>query len=899
MIGAADRRAARVYQWLLLTYPAGFRRRYGRDMVQLFQDRLAETRTLGERMAHWGRTMWDLVSEGLSERWLVLRARAADGKDAIRQAWAGEPLGQTPDPLWRRTIGDMRYAARTLRKKPAFTVIAVLTLALGIGANTAMFSVVNGVLLEPLPFPESDRLVFLTNDIGISVPDVVEWRKESKTLEHIGAGTRAWDFDITGDRPPERIVGSTLEAQYFDVLQARPLLGRVFTKEEDQVGGAWVAVISEAFWQRWFGGDSAVVGRTIILSDNPTTIIGVMPHAFDYLERGVDLWVPIAVGTPWAPTQRGSGHLHAIGRLKPGVSLETARTEMETITTAIEETHPRPNAGIISHPIPLLEYLNGDQRLVLFTLLGAVGMVLLVACVNIANLFLVKAAARQGEIAVRLAIGATRITIVRQAVAESALVAAMGAVAGLVLALVGTSTLGSLVFEGLWRAGAIAVDLRVLAFTALVTVGVALFFGLLPGWWSARTDPASVVHESSSRATGTRHRLFSTLVVAEVALSFLLLIGAGLMLRSLRALERVDPGFDAANVLTSDISLPPARYGDAENQTEFFTSVVERLNLMPGIETAASVIGPPFKAGYIGHSVIFEGREPVTEGEEPGARNRPVVGDYFRAMGIPIVQGRAFSEEDEAGSGLVAIVNERFVHEYWPDQDPVGTRIAWLVDRSPRWMTVVGVAKDVKTYDLRGDDSRAVYTLYTQRSAVWQRFGSLIVRSPLAPAALTESVRQAVNDIDPLLPIANVATMADLKRGSLARERFVARLLGLFAAVALLMALQGVYGVLAFAVEQRKREIGIRMALGAQPGHLVRSVVGRGVGLAGIGVLFGVVGAVALSRLIVGLLYGVSASDPVSYLGAAGSIALIALAASALPALRATRADPVRVLKAE
>ncbi len=894
MIGAAG-----VYRWLLLAYPAGFRERYGRDMVQLFEDRRAETRTRGEGFAQWGRTVWDSVSQGLSERWLVLLTRAADAKEAVRQAWAGEPKGQSPDPLWQRTIRDLRYAARALRKKPAFTVIAVATLALGIGANTAMFSVVNGVLLKPLPFPESDRLVFLTDDIGISIPDVAEWRKESATLESIGAGTRVWDFDITGDRPPERIVGSTLEAQYFDVLQVRPLLGRVFTEEEDQVGGAWVAVISEAFWQHWFGGDSAVIGRTIILSDNPTTVIGVMPHAFDYLELGTDLWVPVAVGTPWAPTQRGSGHLHAIGRLKPGVSLEAARTEMEAITAAIEEAFPRPNAGLISHPVPLLEYLNGDQRLVLFTLLAAVAMVLLVACVNIANLFLVKAAAGRGEIAVRLAIGATRSTIVRQALAESALVAAMGAATGLVLAVVGTTTLGSLVFEGLWRAGSIGVDLRVLVFTLLVTVGVALFFGLLPGGWSARTNPASVMHESGGGVAGSRHRLFGALVVAEVALSFLLLIGAGLMLRSLRALEGVDPGFNAANVLTADVSLPPARYGDSDNQTMFFTSVVEQLNLLPGVEAAASVIGPPLKRGYIGHSVIFEGREPVAQGEEPGARNRPVVGDYFRAMGIPMVRGRAFADEDGFGSGLVAIVNERFAQEYWPDQDPVGTRIAWLIDRTPRWMTVVGVAKDVKTYDLRGEDSRAVYTLYEQRTAVWQRFGSLIIRSHLAPAALTEAVRQAVNDIDPLVPIANVVTMAELKRGSLARERFVARLLGLFAAVALLMALQGVYGVLAFAVEQRKREIGIRMALGAQPGHLLRSVVGRGVGLAGIGILFGVVGAVGLSRLIVGLLYGVGASDPVSYLGAAGSIALIALAASALPALRATRADPVRVLKAE
>jgi putative ABC transport system permease protein len=335
MIGAADRWAARVYRWLLLAYPAGFRERYGGDMVQLFEDRLAETRTLGERIAQWGRAVWDSVSQGLSERWLVLLARAADVKDAIRQAWAGEPLRQSGDPLWQRTIRDLRYAARALRRKPAFTVIAVATLALGIGANTAMFSVVNGVLLKPLPFPESDRLVFLTDDTGISVPDVVEWRKESNTLESIGAGTRVWDFDITGDRPPERIVGSTLEAQYFEVLQSRPLLGRVFTKEEDQVGGAWVAVISEAFWQRWFGGDSAVVGRMIILSDNPTTIIGVMPDAFDYLERGTDLWVPVAVATPWAPELRGSGHLHAIGRLKAGVSHEAARTEMEAITAEI------------------------------------------------------------------------------------------------------------------------------------------------------------------------------------------------------------------------------------------------------------------------------------------------------------------------------------------------------------------------------------------------------------------------------------------------------------------------------------------------------------------------------------------------------------------------------------
>jgi putative ABC transport system permease protein len=889
--------ARRVYGMLLWAYPAEFRSEFGRAMTQLFADQLADCRTVLTRVRQWSRTLGDVLYHGLAERWLLLRGEVAEVRAAVRDP------GRTPlpgDPWWRRGARSLAFAWRKVWQRPVFAVVAILTLALGIGANTAMFSVVNGVLLRPLPFPESDRLVFLTEDIGISLPDAVDWREASETLSGIAALTYRWDLDLTGDgRPPDRLNGSTVEAGLFQVLGVEPLLGRVFSSEEDQVGGPWVAVISEAFWRSRFGADPGVIGRSMTLSDNATEIIGVMPEAFDLTEGDIDLWVPIAVVTPWAPAERGSNHLLAVGRMAPGVTLPEAQAEMVALTTALQEEFPRRNAGKISQPIPLREAIVGSQRTALLTLLGAVGLVLLIAGVNLATLLLVRASSRESEIAVRMALGARRGAIVRQALSESVVLSCLGGGLGLAFTVVGIDALIAFAPDTLARTGEVRVDLAVLGFTVLVTVGTTLVFGMLPGWWSSRTDPASVIHAAGGRATRGQHRLQGLLVAGEMALAFVLLLGAGLMVRSMSQLERVELGFDT-NVLTADLSLPPSRYGasELERQTEAFTAIVQRLNETPGVAIAASVIGPPLSGQYIGNSVLFEGRTPAEPGEEPGARNRPVVGDYFRAMGVRLVKGRAFQPGDVAGEP-VAIINERFAREYWPDSDPIGQRIAWMDSETPRWLRIIGVAEDSKVRSLRDPDARAVYTLYAQRQAVWQRFGSLVVRSTMPLPALQELAREAVAAYDPLLPVANLVTMESRRSLSISRERFLTRLLVLFAGVALVMAVQGIYGVLAFMVAQRRREIGVRLAMGAPPRRVLGSVVGRAMRLAAIGAMVGAVIGLLSSRVLDSLVFGVGTSDPVTFTAAAVVVLTVALLASVLPGRSALRTNPVEALRAE
>ncbi len=888
--------ARRFYGLLLYCYPRDFRRNYGGAMAQLFADQLRDCTGAVAVVRQWFVTLADVFRNGLAERWLLLRGEAQEVRAIVRQPGGSVQPG---DPWWRRSARDWAFAWRRIWQRPVFAAVAVVTLAVGIGANTAMFSVVNGTLLRPLPYPESDRLVFLTEDTGISVPDAVDWRAASKTLSHIASATFRWDLDLTGHgEAPERIAATLAESQYWDVFGVAPMIGRTFTSEEDRPGGPWVAVLSEGFWRSHFGADSGVVGRTIILSDNPAEIIGVMPASFTLLEDDIDLWAPISVVTPWAPETRGSNHLHALGRMAPGATLAEVQAEMESITLALEEEHPRVNAGKISHPTLLQDALVDSQRTALLVLLAAVGLVLLIACVNLATLLLVRAASDQDEIAVRLALGASRATVVKQAIRESLTLAALGAVFGLGLAVVGLDALLSLAPESMVRLGEVDIDPAVLGFSALVTIGTTLVFGVLPGWWVSGTDPSSVIHGGGGRVARGHQRTHSTLVATEVALAFVLLLGAGLMVRTMQQLDNVDLGFDTA-VVTADLSLPDSRYGadHVDRQTEAFTTIVERLNQTPGIEIAASVIGVPLGGQHVGNALVFEGRDPVAPGEEPGARNRPVVGNYFRAMGVPIVRGRAFGPEDTPDGELVAIINEQLAREFWPDSDPIGQRIAWTDGTPLRWMRIIGVAKDTKFWNVRDPDFRAVYTLYSQRRAVWQRFGSFVVRSRLPLGTLQQTIQEVVSSYDASLPVANVVTMAYRRNLSVSRERFLTTLLTVFAGVALIVSVQGLYGILAFSVAQRRREIGIRAAMGATGSKLIGTVVGRAARLAAIGLVLGVAVGALSSKLLDSLLFGIATRDLATYAVAGGVVSLVTLVASLLPAWSAAQTNPVEVLR--
>ena len=801
-------------------------------------------------------------------------------------------------------LQDLRLAWRAAVSRPGFSAAAILTLALGLGANTALFSVVNGVLLRPLPFVEPERLSFLTREGDVSIPDGVDWRRESRTFESVALFLRTWAFDLSGDGAPERLQGSVVEPEFFDVLRVAPLFGRGLTADDNRVGGAHVAVIGEGFWKRRFGGEPGVVGRKITLSDHATEIVGVMPERFDFLQDGVDLWVPAAVETPWAVAERGTNNFDAIGRLRPGVTLAAARDEMVAITTRLAGVYPKTNGGKIVEPLPLLQFITHRVERSLLVLLGAVTLLVLLAGVNLSGLLLARSTARQGEFAVRRALGAGAGRILRQVLTEGMVLAGVGGILGVLLAFWSRDLLLAATRGTLPRVDNVAVDLRVLAFALAATVVVGLGMSLVPALHVLRTDPAAHLGGAGKGLGRVRHRALGGLVASEVALAFLLLFGAGLLLRTFDRLQRVPLGFDPGRVLVAQVVLPESRYSERSRQTAAFREIVEAVSAVPGVESAATVIGSPLQPGTgIGGAVAIEGRAPEPEGKRLGARVRPVQGDYFRTLKLPVLEGRAFALGDDERAIPVAVVNQRFARDVFPGESPVGHRIAFPDHAPPgvpaAWMTIVGVASDVKAYALDEPDSRAVYLPYPQRQAAWQRFGDLVVRAKGDPGALAGAVREAVLSVDKTLPLAGMTTLEARHSEASAQSRFNALALLAFGAVALFLALQGLFAILAFSVEQRRPEIGLRMALGARAGDVLRLVFGLGLGLTAGGLLAGTLLSLALGRLVAGLLYEVRPADPAVLAFTLLAFSLTALLACGLPAMRAVRTDPARALRAE
>jgi predicted permease len=801
-------------------------------------------------------------------------------------------------------VKDVRLALRRLRESPGFAVAAVLTLALGVGANTAIFGVVNGVLLRPLPFEDPEQLVFITREGDVSIPDGVDWRAQSGTFASIALFLRNWPLDLTGDGEPARLEASVVEPDYFRVLGSAPLLGRALTPDDNRPGAPGATVLSHGFWLRRMGGDSAALGRSLTLSGQQATVVGVMPPEFDFLGDRVDLWVTPSFATAWALEERGTNNFDAIGRLRAGAGIDAARAEMLGISKRLEAAYPASNRNKIVEPLPMLEFMVGGVRRSLLVLLAAVGLLLLVGAANLAGLLLARSAARQDEFAVRLALGASPRRLLQQLVVEGLVLALLAGVVGGGTALLLDDLLRAAVPEDLPRLGAIGVDLRVLGFGLLASMAAGVLFSLVPALHVVRHDPARELRAGSKGALsgGSRQRWLSALVTAEIALAFVLLAGSGLLLRTFLRLQQVELGFEPHGVLTGNLTLPEARYATREPQTRAFRQIVAGLQDLPGVEAAGFASTLPLNPrGGLGGRILIEGRA-FEKNTEPGVRARLVHGDYFRAIGMRIREGRAFVEADHEDADPVAIVNQRFAAQHFPNESPLGRRIAWRDWRQegeqPRYMTIVGVVGDVKTATLDQPDVVTVYVPWVQRRVDWQRFGFVVLRSDRA-ASMAGAMRSAVWAVDPSLPIADVQTMDERLSGSLGRQRFTAFATALFSTLALLLALQGVYGMLAFAVERRRREIGLRVALGARARDVANLVLSGGLRMAALGLLLGIALALLLGRSLQALLFEVGPTDPATYLAAGLVLVATTLAACLLPARRAATVDPVVALRQE
>jgi predicted permease len=799
-------------------------------------------------------------------------------------------------------VQDARYALRMIVRTPGFSVIAVLTFALGIGVNTAVFSVVNGVLLRPLPYPDADRItmVWLDNrrqnvreDIT-SYPNYLDWRDQNSAYEDLAGFTTAF-FTQTGAGEPERIQGATATANFFDVMGVAPLIGRVFTAAHETPGRDAVVVLSHGLWQRRFGGAPDALGRTVTLNGTAREVIGVMPPDLQW-PRGAELWVPLAPDEGRRQA-RNSFWLPVIGRLKPGVAVSQAQTEMSGISTRLEQTYPTLR-GFGAYVVPLQEHLVGDVERPLLVLMAAVAFVLLIACANLANLMLGRTAARRRELAIRRALGAGRARIVRQIVTESLVLALVGTVLGSFLAYWATGFVIGLGGDSIPRAEAVALDARVLAFALALATLAALLSGLLPALHASGARATEHLREGGRQGgSGGSRRTRSALVAAEVALALVLLVGAGLLVRTLVSMQRVDRGFRTDGVAMGTISLPGVAYADAPAIRGFYARLLERVRALPGVESAATTTGVLMP--LLANSTVFsiEGKPLPPPEERIEFPYEFVTPGYFETIGAQLVSGRTFTPQDGPEAPEVAVVNESLARLAWPDQDPVGRRLRPGGEQSQApWITVVGVVKDMR----RGEVTRQVRPeIYVSALQTTPRTQTLVVRTSGDPAALIPAVRRELQALDPQLPLFRAGTLDHAVSDTMTRSRFQTTLLGGFAAIALLLATVGIYGVTSHAVSQRRQEIGIRMALGARAADVLVLMLRQHMAPALAGIGLGVAGAIALSRSLATLLYGVSATDPATFALVALVLLAVALAACWIPARRAARVDPLVALRTE
>jgi putative ABC transport system permease protein len=802
---------------------------------------------------------------------------------------------------------DIRYAVRRLIKSPGFSIVAILTLALGIGANTAIFSVVNAVLLRALPYSEPDRLVQLFNSRGnnprfpVSAPNYLDFREQKQLFTGVAAFDDTRGYNLVGIGDPARLTGAAVSAEFFDVLGTQPTLGRGFRAEENEPGAGGVVVLSNGIWQQYFGSDPSVIGRNISLSGVVHTVVGVMPAGFDFPRQSA-LWTPLEYDAQFRDdSNRGSHYLGVVARLRPGVSAERAAAEMRGLGDRLATEFPQ-LANSSATAVPMREVIVGSIRPALLILLGAVGLVLLIACANVANLLLARAAAREGELAVRAALGAGRRRLMRQLLTESMILALAGGLVGLLLAFWGTEALGAIQPRGIQQLGEVRVDTTVVAFTASVALLTGILFGLVPALQVTRSDLAGSIREGARGALSGRSgkRLRNGLVVAEMALAVMLLAGAGLLIRSFVGLTSVDPGFQPQGVLSVELSLPGGSYPDAESARQFYSRLHERLTGLPGVTSAGAVSTLPLGGrGSMAGFFPADGEAP-RPGEMPVAHIIQATPDYFRALGVPLRRGRLFTPADRAGAPVALLLSESGARRIFRGEEALGRSVALTfgTEEYPNGITgtVVGIVGNVHQKALDSAVEPEVYIPFDQAP-----FGSMevVLRTTVEPLSLAASVRAAVQEIDPELPVGKIRTVEQVVAASVAQPRFYMTLLTLFAGVALALSAVGIFGVISYSVTQRTREIGMRMALGADARSVMRSVVGGGMRLVLLGLGIGLIVTFGLARLISGMLYGIAPSDPVTLGGVVVVLGAVAFLACWLPARRATRIDPVVALRAE
>jgi putative ABC transport system permease protein len=800
------------------------------------------------------------------------------------------------ETLWQ----DLRYGFQMLARNPGLTVLALLALALGIGANTTIFSAVNAVLLRPLPYGEPDRLVVVRDvqpeagDIPGSFPEYLDWKEQEQVFDGLATYFNI-KANLTGEGEPERLDGVRASANLLSLLRANPVLGRTFLPEEEQTGGERVALISYSLWQRRFGGDRKVLGRSIALNGQGFTVVGVLSPDFRLpseirLRSSRDIWMPLRLDTNRAP--RGLHFLTVLGRLRPGLSLAQGRAEMEVVAARLQEERGTSHGVKL---VPIHGRVLGGVRPALLLLAGSVGFVLLIACANVANLLLARAAGRRAEFAIRLTMGASRARLIRQLCVESVLLALLGGGLGLLLALWGVEAFVAFGAAWLPRLEQARIDGMVLGFTLAVSVLTGLLFGMAPALHATRTNLHETLKEGGRQLGAQRgwHRLRSLFVVSEVALSLVLLVGAGLLIRSFLRLLDVNMGFEAQQVLAFDLTLPEARYPELRQQTLFFDQVLQRIAALPGVEGAGLVNNLPLGGGVDGDFQI-EGRT-WPAGSTPHTEKRISSPDYFRVMRIPLIQGRYFTAQDIEGTRPVAIINKELAHRFFPTQNPIGKKIAFFWG-TQGWQEIVGVVGDIKYY---GPDDRARSAMYVPHAQRPASTMTVAVRTASNPENFVASVREQVFALDKDQPVSRVRTMSQVVADALAQRRLSMALLGGFAVLALVLAAVGIYGVISYSVSQRTHEIGIRMALGAQPRDIFRLVVGQGMALTLIGVAVGLAASFALTRFLESMLFGVSATDPATFAGVALLLAAVALLACYIPARRATKVDPLVALRYE